>query len=118
MAVGIVLKLFAHQIKEEGKKKVTNNFKLFFNKKKPNIIEGDSAVVINAISQGNDVLSAYGNIIDYILCHVVAFQFFEFCQVHRRCNFVADALAKKANHLRLQVWLEDMPEDIAPFSFI
>lgn len=51
-------------------------------------------MVINAISQGNDVLSAYGNIIDYILCHVVAFQFFEFCQVHRRCNFVADALAK------------------------
>ena len=40
--------------------------------------------------------------------------FFEFCQVHRNCNFVADALAKKANHLGLQVWLEDMPEDIAP----
>ena len=52
MAVGIVLNLFAHQIKEEEKKKVTNNFKLFFNKKKPNIIEGDPAVVINAILKG------------------------------------------------------------------
>ena len=75
MAVGIFLNLFAHQIKEE-EKKVTNNFKLIFNKKKPNIIEGDSAVVINTISQGNDVLSAYGNIIDYILWHVAASQFF------------------------------------------
>ena len=74
MAVGIFLNLFAHQIKEE-EKKVTNNFKLIFNKKKPNIIEGDSAVVINTISQGN-VLSAYGNIIDYILWHVAASQFF------------------------------------------
>ena len=70
-------------------------------------------MVIN-ISQGNDVLFAYGNIIDYILWHVAAFQFFEFCQVHRNCNFVADALAKKGNHLKLRVWLEDMPEDIAP----
>ena len=61
------------------------------------------------------MLSAYGNIIDYILCQVAAFQFFEFCRVHRNSNFVADALAQKANHLGLQVWLEDMPpEDIAP----
>ena len=40
MAVGIVLKHFPHQIKEE-EKMVTNNFKLFLKKKKkhPNIID-------------------------------------------------------------------------------
>ena len=40
------------------------------------IFEGDSASVINAISQGNEVLSAYGNIIDDIRCSVAAFESF------------------------------------------
>ena len=79
------------------------------------IFEGDSALVINAVSQGNEVLSAYGNIIDDICCSVAAFESFEFCQVHHNCNIVAIALAKKAkNLLGLQVWLEDLPVDIAP----
>ena len=48
------------------------------------IFEGDAAVVINAISQGNDALSAYGNIINDIRCLVAVFQVFQFCHVH--CN--------------------------------
>ena len=40
------------------------------------IFEGDSAMVINAISQGNEVSSAYGNIIDDIRCSVAAFESF------------------------------------------
>ena len=63
------------------------------------------------------MLSAYGNIIDDIRCRVAAFESFEFCQVHRNCNIVADALAKKSkkkNLSGLQVCLEDLPEDIAP----
>ena len=60
------------------------------------IFEGDSTSVINAISQGNEVLSANGNIIDNIRCSVAAFESFEFCQVHRNYNIVADALAKEA----------------------
>ena len=60
------------------------------------IFEGDSALVINAISQGNEVSSAYGNIIDDIRYSVAAFESFEFCHVYRNCNIVAYALAKKA----------------------
>ena len=34
------------------------------------------------------------------------------------CNSVADALAKKAKSgVCFQVWLEDLPDDIAPFVF-
>lgn len=57
------------------------------------IFEGDSSVVINALSQGFGCFSSYGNIIDDILFLVADFQFFEFCHVKRTCNVVANALA-------------------------
>ena len=79
------------------------------------IFEGDSAVVIQAVSQGNSASAEYGNIIDDIRILVVDFDFIHFNHVKRNCNVVADALTKKAKVLSdLVVWLEDVPEDIAP----
>ena len=43
------------------------------------------------------------------------FDFIQFSHVKHNCNVVVDALAKKAkDSLNLNVWLEEMPEDIAP----
>ena len=61
--------------------------------------EGDSSVVIDALSQGPGCLSLYGNVIDDILVLAADFQFCEFSHVKRVCNVVADNLAKKAKDL-------------------
>ena len=43
------------------------------------------------------------------------FQFIEFSHVSRSCNSVANALTKKAeSDVGVQVWLNDLPADIAP----
>ena len=79
------------------------------------LFEGDSAVVIQALIQGNSTSSEYGNIIEDIRTLATDFDFCHFIHVKRNCNVVADALAKKAKTLSgLAVWLEDVPEDIAP----
>ena len=45
---------------------------------------------------------------------VSSFMFFDFIHVHHTCNFVANALAKKArNIMACQVWFEVMLEGIA-----
>ena len=84
--------------------------------------EGDTAVVINAISNGAANQSLYGHIIDDILAQASLLSFSELCFVNRSCNKVANALAKRANiGPDLQVWLEDCPKDIVSgakkFSF-
>ena len=61
--------------------------------------EGDSALVINAISQGNAALSLYVNIVEDICGLLSGFQTSDVMHVHRSCNMVADALAKKAKDL-------------------
>ena len=79
------------------------------------VIEGDSLVVINALSQGHGCLSSYGNVIDDILVLADDFQWCEFHHVKRICNVVADMLAKKAKDLLgVRVWLDDLLEDIQP----
>ena len=72
-------------------------------------------MVIQALIQGNSASAEYGNIIDDIRTLAADFDFCHFIHVKRNCNVVADALAKKAKILSgLAVWLEDVPEDIAP----
>ena len=81
--------------------------------------EGDSSVVINALSQGPDCFSSDENVIDGILFLATNFQFCEFSHVKRHCNVVADVLAKKAKVLLgVRVWLEDHPEDIYPLVLL
>jgi len=78
------------------------------------IFEGDSVSIINAIVQENPVLNSYGDIVDDIRSLVSVFQSFQFVFVHRSCNVVADALAKKAKCLaEYREWLGDLPTDIS-----
>ncbi|KAK9987671.1 hypothetical protein SO802_027910 [Lithocarpus litseifolius] len=79
------------------------------------VFEVDSAVVINALLHGAGAFASFGNILDDIRVLFAAFQFVVFTFVSRCCNSVADALAKKAKFLDgAQVWLHDVPADIAP----
>ena len=63
------------------------------------VVEGDSIVVINALLNGTGKLASYGNILDDIRVQASAFQCVDFIHVSRVCNFVADALAKKASFI-------------------
>ncbi|XP_030925104.1 uncharacterized protein LOC115952172 [Quercus lobata] len=79
------------------------------------VFEGDSAVIINALLHSVGAFATFGNILDDIRMLSTVFQFVEFIFVNRGCNSVADALAKKAKLIiRAQVWLHDVPADIAP----
>ena len=50
-------------------------------------------------------------------CACLDLQFASFSHVSRVCNVVADALAKKAKTCGgTQVWLEELPEDIASLA--
>ena len=78
------------------------------------IFEGDSVSVMNAIAQEHPILTSYGDIVDDIHYVASAFQSAQFVSVHRSCNVVADALAKKAKCLAgSREWLGDLPSDIA-----
>ena len=61
------------------------------------VIEGDSAVVIDALLNGTGKLACYGNILDDIHVQASSFQCIAFNYFSRVCNSVADALAKKAS---------------------
>ncbi|XP_050290179.1 uncharacterized protein LOC126728397 [Quercus robur] len=77
------------------------------------IFEGDSAKVIQAITQENSDHPDFGHIIDDIRILASDLNSFQFCPVKRNCNVVADALAKRAkNSSSLDVWLEDVSDDI------
>ena len=79
------------------------------------VFEGDSAAIINALLHGAGAFASFGNTLDDIRMLSSVFQFVEFIFVNRGCNSVADALAKKAKLLvGDQVWLHDVPADIAP----
>ena len=77
------------------------------------IFEGDSVEVIQVVTQENSNHPDFGHIIDDIRILASDLNSFQFCHVKRNCNVVADALAKRAkNSLSLDVWLEDVPDDI------
>ena len=77
------------------------------------IFEGDSTEVIQAIIQENTDHSDLGHIIDDIKILASDLNSFQFYHVKRNCNVVVDALAKRAkNSLSLDVWLEEVPDDI------
>ena len=60
------------------------------------------------------MLNSYGDIVDDIRSLVSDFQSFKFVFVHKSCNVVVDALAKKAKCLvGSQEWLGDLPTDIS-----
>lgn len=82
------------------------------------VLEGDSAIIIGALIHENGEVANYGNILEDIRLHVIAFQYVVFSHTSRICNFVADALAKKAKSVvGDQIWLGDMPADIASLVY-
>ena len=79
------------------------------------VVEGDSVTVIEVLNNGTSQFSSYGNILGDIHFQSACFQHVEFKYISRVCNSVADALAKKASFVvGLQVWLEDLLDDLAP----
>ena len=81
------------------------------------VFEGNSIVVIQAITEGLGF--AYGNIIEDILYQASVFHFSNFSHFKHNCNIVADALAKKTkDYIGLQIRLEDLLEDIAPLVLL
>ena len=75
------------------------------------VIEGDSALVIQAIKDGQPCQSFYGHIVDGILHLTAQLRCFTFCHVKCNCNRIADALAKKSGvGLDFQVWVKDLLE--------
>ena len=71
--------------------------------------------MIQAINEWSATHSTNGHIIEDIDRHASQLLSFNFCHVNRKNNKVADALTKKAKDgLELLVWLEALPEDIAP----
>ena len=79
------------------------------------VVEGDSVIVIKALNNGTCQFTSYGNILGDIRFQSACFQHVEFRYISHVCNSVADALAKKASFVvGLQVWLEVLPDDIAP----
>ena len=78
------------------------------------IVEGDSAIIIAAVSQGRSLLSSFGNIVDDVQCLLPNFSSIQFSHVNRSGNLVADALAKKASSIvGCHVWQDALPLDIA-----
>lgn len=75
------------------------------------VFEGDSAVIINALTKDTGELSSYGNILEDIRALVFVFQLVEFNHVPRNFNSVTNASAKKASSM---LRLEDIPPDIVP----
>ncbi|XP_065636962.1 uncharacterized protein LOC136070657 [Quercus suber] len=61
------------------------------------VIEGDSAVIINALTTANGDQTSHGNIIEDICALALGFQLVDFHHVPRDCNSVVDAVAKKAS---------------------
>ncbi|XP_075638395.1 uncharacterized protein LOC142610469 [Castanea sativa] len=78
------------------------------------ILEGDSATIISAVSQGTSLLSSFGNIVDDVRHLLPSFSSVTFSHVNCTGNIVADALAKKASSVvGCQVWMNALPSDIA-----
>ena len=83
------------------------------------IFEGDLLTVIQALNNGGASEASYGNLIDNIIFLASHLSKVEFSHIKRSCNRVADALAKKVKIGDVfQVWIEDLPTDIAPLAIL
>ena len=77
------------------------------------IFEGDLTMVINALNQNNAGLSSYGVVIEDIRIQALVFESCVFAHTSQVCNYVADAIAKKAKAFRsAQVWLNCPLDDM------
>ena len=82
------------------------------------IFEGDAEIVTKALHEGVSNHPDFGLVINDSLRLATAFRFCHFSHVKRMGNTVAHLLARSSKSgNELQVWMESVPEDIAPFVF-
>ena len=73
-------------------------------------LEGDSEIIINALSSGGRDSSSYGHILEDIKILSLAFQSLSFSHTRRIGNKLAHCLARSAcNFFPFQVWMEEIP---------
>ena len=73
-------------------------------------LEGDSEIIINALSSGGRDSSSYGHILKDIKFLSLAFQCLSFSHTHRQGNKLAHCLVRSAyNFSPFQVWMEEIP---------
>ena len=76
-------------------------------------VEGDSAIIIKALSKGGMGSSSFGHIIKDIISLSSALQCVSFCHTCRQGNRVAHSLARSAcKFSSFQVWMEETSHEI------
>ena len=82
------------------------------------LLEGDSEIIINALSNGGRDSSSYGHILLDIKLLTPAFMGVSFCHSRRQANKVAHRLARSAcNFPPHQVWMEELPLEAVSVYF-
>ena len=83
------------------------------------IVEGDAEIVISALKDGSTSNLEFGHIIQDPLVLANDLRLCIFSHVKRLGNTVAHYLARKAKSgNELKVWIESIPDDIAPLVCI
>ncbi|XP_065616751.1 uncharacterized protein LOC136062066 [Quercus suber] len=80
------------------------------------VLEGDSLILMNALKKNSHSLAEFGHIIKDIQFLASQFSIISFSHVKRHCNTVAHSIARWAlsfSFSSLQVWMEDVPPEIA-----
>ena len=78
------------------------------------VLEGDSQILMNALTTNSHSLSQFGHIVNDIQYLASHFSIISYSHVRRYCNTVAHSLMRRAiSFSSLQVWMEDVPLDIA-----
>ena len=81
-------------------------------------VEGDAEIVISALKDGSTSNPEFGHIIQDSLVLANDLRLCIFSHVKRLGNTVAHYLARKARSgNELQVWIESIPDDIAPLVY-
>ena len=76
-------------------------------------VEGDSTIIIKALSKGGIGSSSFGHIIKDIISLSSTFQCVSFCYTRRQGNRVVHSLARSAcKFSSFQVWMEETPHEI------
>ena len=77
--------------------------------------EGDAEVIIGALLSREVVYLEYGHVLQETLALAIDFWVCNFVHVKRLGNSVAHFLARHSKlGNKLQVWIESIPDDIAP----
>ena len=81
----------------------------------PPLVKGDAEIVISALKDGIISYPEFGHIIQDSLVLANEFRLCDFSHVRRLGNIVAHYLVRKAKSSNeLQVWIESIPDDLAP----